>query len=251
MATSGSVRKPRAWFNGYEILSCQVVLSRYAQPGMFVATMAVDAPDNPGAAYWASYTGSGTVTGDNGDGSGTTTLITGKVDSVLIEFETRKVTVSGRDKVGELIDTRSDVDYQDQTSEQIVSEIAGLHGLGFKSDGGGVAGMAGKTFNEQNHNFITDFQNDWDAIQQLAKQDGKHAYVIKDILYYESRQSSAGGVLAISYTPPTPQSYASGNFMRLHCFRDSNSSEGIQGTVGSYHSNEKQPNTGEANFNAG
>jgi hypothetical protein len=240
------VRAPRAWFNGFNVLSVEVTQNRYSSASSYVARMAVDAPDNPGAGYWAGLAGgSATVTASNGDGSGSGTLITGSIDHVEIDFETRIVTVSGRDKTGSMLDQRSDVDYANQQPESIVGKIAGLHGLGF-SGGGGGGGMAGKTYDHQNFNFLTDWQNDWDAVQQLAQVAGAHAYVSGNQLFFETSPSATGGGFTVTYEPPSPEGYASGNFLRLHCMKDVNNAQGFNSKVGSYPTNDKEPKIGSA-----
>ena len=247
MAVTGIVRQPRAFFNGLSILECEVVLTRYAQASTFVVKMALDAPDNPGAAYWANSTNlSATVTGENGDGSGSQTLIDGTVDNVQIEFETRTVTVSGRNAIGKMADARSDAKKDNHTPEQIVQKIAGKYGLGFQSNGGG-SGMAGKTFDHQTYTYGSDWQTDWDVVQQMAQIAGKQAYVVKNTLYFESKNSSSGS-FAIHYTPPTQESYASSNSVRIHCIRDANNAGGFDGKVGSYPSNDKTPSVGSSSF---
>ncbi len=238
------VRQPRAWFNGFEVKMAEVTQTRYTSASSYIAEMALDAPDNPGAAYWAGLTGGGaTVTADNGDGSGSQTLITGSIDQVQIDFDTRIVTVTGRDKTGSMLDARSDVDYANKSPQDIASEIAGLHGLGLQGSGGG--GMAGKTYDHQNFNFLTDWQNDWDAVQQVAHIAGVRAFVIGDSLHFESTATTSGS-FEVNYTPPSPGDYASGNFMRLSCIKHTNDAGGFNSKVGSYHANDKEPHIGDS-----
>jgi hypothetical protein len=245
MRISGQVRQPRAWLNGITLLTCHVNLTRHQSASEAEATMALDDPSNPGAQYWSSATGiAATITATNGDGSGEGTIFQGQVDKVHVDFHTRIVEVHCLDNTMNLTTTRSDENFANQTPAGIVSQLAGQAGLGLSGGGGGAGGMAGKTFDQQNYAFNSDYESAWDVIVDMAKRTGNVAFVNGNTLFFGPPGSTEGSV-TINYVPPTPESYASGNFMTLRCSRDVSLSGGVNSLVTSWMSNQKQPASGQ------
>jgi hypothetical protein len=241
---NGSVRQPRAWLSldsgQVTLISCEVVVGRLAIAGEFTAVMALDDPSNPGAAFWASaapIAASIVATNDVASG-GTKTLISGSIIHVDVCFDQRTVTVIGQDMTEKLISARIDQNNQNQTISDVVSQVAGSEGFGLNIDSAGD--MAGKTWDLQNYSYLTDVMSKWDVIQELARQAGKVAFVSGNTLNFVDPYSTSGGSYALSYTPPTPQTYATGNFMTLHCKRDIQFSEGVQALSDTHHTYKKE-----------
>jgi hypothetical protein len=245
MPTTGAVRQPRAWLNGINLLTCHVQLTRWQSASEFTATMALDDPSNPGAEYWSSASPiQATITATNGDGSGEGTLIIGWVDKVHVDFHTRIVEVHGLDRTMEMTTTRSDENFANQPTSGVVAQIAAQHG--FVPNITSTSDMAGKTFDFQNYAFNSDNGSEWDVLVSMAQRDGNVVFVSGNNLYYEPPGSTNGGGVTINYVPPTPQSYASGNFVALRCTRDVPISEGVSTLVPSWQTNQKQPSVGQS-----
>ena len=85
-----------------------------------------------------------------------------------VDFDTRTVTALMVDG-SRFIDNRSDASWNNQTTDQIVQQLAAKHGIPVQADPGS---MAGTTYDGQNYTFLSDLQSDWDVIHELAKQDG-------------------------------------------------------------------------------
>jgi hypothetical protein len=245
MPISGQVRQPRAWLNGINLLTCHVSLTRHQSASEAHATMALDDPSNPGAQYWSSATGiAATITATNGDGSGEGTIFQGQVDKVHVDFHTRIVEVHCLDATMQLTTTRSDENFANQTPAGVVSQLAGQAGLGLSGGGGGGGGLAGKTFDQQTYAFNSDYESAWDVIVDMAKRTGNVAFVNGNTLFFGPPGSTQGSV-SITYVPPTPESYASGNFMTLRCTRDVSLSAGVNSLVTSWPTNQKTPSVGQ------
>jgi hypothetical protein len=244
MVDPGKVRQPRAWLNGITLMSCVVYLTRHQSASEFTATMALDDASNPGAAYWSNTAPiPATITATNGDGSGQGTLIIGAVDKVNIDFVHRIVEVHGLDRTSELLNTRSDQKWTDMSPSDIVSQIAGKHGLTPHVDS--TSDKAGKTFDFQQYAFNSDIENDWDVLVSLAEREGKVVYIFGNDLYFTTPGSTMGGTYTAHYTPPSKSTFGTGNFMELKCIRDVQIGEGFDAKVTSWHTNKKVPFVGD------
>jgi hypothetical protein len=244
MAETGILRHPTATFNGIIILECEVIQlgSQGDGTSTFEVVMALDDPTNPGASYWAGAQGiSGSISGDNGDGSGSNVLITGDVDYIIIDFGPRTVRVHGRGKEGKLADTRNDQNYVNQSIASVLSQVAGKAGLGLTTTAPNVGNMAGHTYDKQNYNFITDKENNWDTIQNLAEQAAGRAFVFGSSLFVMAPGTGMGSYL-VTYVPPTPESYDESNAVRIICRHDTTVS-GAEITATSTHSHDKETYT--------
>ena len=121
-------------------------------------------------------------------------LIEGDTDTIALDFVSRTVHLEGRDRAASLIDTRSDYEFQNRTTTEIVSEIAQRHGLAAQLSQ--QAELSGRQFQDvaslsSIHRFSR-LISDWDIVVELARQTGNTAYVHGNTLYFGStRQSSA------------------------------------------------------------
>jgi phage protein D len=246
-----TVRRPRAWLvigNGTPInlLECEVHLVRLGQASTFSVSMALDDPTAPDESIWATQSGklpaSILATNDDAGESASTAveLISGAVDKAEVDYRQRTVHVSGRDLVGSMIDTRNDQKYPNTPTAEVVSQIAGKHGLQFFTDGG--TNMAGTTYDGQDYAYNTDEQNDWDTVHQCAHQDGKVCFVNGNTLYYVSPGSVVGSSYLINYAAPTAESYETGNAIDLKVTNDLGLGVANAG-VASWSQYTKQPNT--------
>lgn len=247
MPIEGRTRQPRAWLNGITLLKCTVYQTRQSSASEFTADMALDDPSNPGPSFWScSSSIEASITATNGDGTGEGTLINGKIDHVNIDWDLRIVSVHGRDRTADMLDARMQEGLPNKTYAEILGEIAGKHGLSLHLDGGGD--MAGKTFNFQEYQFQADVENEWDVVQHIAQLLGKQAHVFGNNLYVTTPGSTDSGTYVIQYTPPTPQSYAVGNFITLKTSVDLSIAEGGNSTASTHHTNAKESFTSDQGY---
>lgn len=241
---TGTVRQPRAWVSCgggmVNVIECTVTLVRSSGSGShYEATMALDEASNPGAAFWSSGSLTASIIGTNGDG-GTSTLITGPVIEVEVDFYERVVRIQGTDNTQSAATTRTDQNYTNQQTTDVVNQIAARHGWTVQSDGGGS--MAGRTFDGQNYSYITNNDSDWDAIQACAAQDGKIAFLDgQNTLYYITPGDLNNGTYEVVYTPPTPETYETSNVIKLVCHRDPEIDGGVTAQVTSWDTRQQQP----------
>lgn len=171
-------------------------------------------------------------------------LFTGSVDHLDCDFSNRTMSIDARDKSKGPIEAKTTEDFRNKTPEQIVSEIAGRHGL--KPVVRGASGqLAGKIF-QIDHVLLTDHISEWTLVQQLADREGKVAFVTKDELHYEDLDSGMNGNIKVVYVPPTDFNHAVGNFMTLRCSRDFQLAKGGEVNVNSWHSKKKKAFNGRS-----
>jgi hypothetical protein len=255
MPVTGHVRQPRAWLNcgggNINLLRAVVYQTRGFVVSEFTADMALDDATNPGASFWSCTAPiNASLIATNGDGSsGTVSLINGKIDRVNIDWDQRIVSVHGRDRAGELLDQKMQEGLPNKTYAQVLEEIAKNHNLTLHLNGGG--GMAGKTFNFQEYQFQADNENEMDVVHDLAERLGMHVHIFGNDMYVEPPGTTDGGTYAIAYTPPTPLSYAVGNFIKLRTQADVAIAEGGSSSAASHHTNSKESFTSKETFLGG
>ena len=145
------------------------------------------------------------------DGVADTLMFDGYVDRVVINFEKQMVQLDGRDKVKKLIDKKSRKGFLNQTPDQVVKTLASNGGLSVQSDG--ISTKAGKIYKQDHNAFLHDV-SDWSMICRLADHFGLSAYATLGTIYLKTMPESLP-VFTINYAPPTPGSYASGNFIQM------------------------------------
>lgn len=209
-------------------------LTRHQAASTFNATMALDDPSNPGAAFWGSAAPIPATIAATNDASGSTTgnvsglvqLIIGQIDQVSVDFHDRKVYVHGLDRTAEMIQTRSDQKWPSATPTSIVEDIAGRHGLNPIVDS--TSDQAGKTYDSQEYAHLSDYENEWDVLTSLAEREGKVVYVSGNDLHFTKPGNTTGSSYDVTYEPPvlntspvSGHTNASGaGFVTLKCARD-------------------------------
>lgn len=111
------------------LVSLQVVAGGYFLAGRFQAAFALGAAFGFGADYFAALTNQSVLIEAAQDGLGFTLLLTGRVDTVRIDFKNKLAVIGGRDLTGVLIDAEIAESFVNQTASQIASTIAARHGL--------------------------------------------------------------------------------------------------------------------------
>ena len=264
MAENGIARQPRAWLlignDTINIMAFEARLIQSAgQQSTAEITMAVDDPTNPGAQFW-SQGGliPASLIATNGDAQKTTaTILTGYIDYATVDFGTRTVTAQMSDKGRPLLDTRSDASWTNQTTSQIVTQLASQAGLQVVA---GPGSMAGDVDAQGNTVFNSDLETPWDVIQTLAHQDGYVAFVVGNTLYYVAPGTAVSSTYAIHYRPPQigrevssqteagigTDDYDAGNMEKLNCIHNFDLGQGVQYGVMSWKQSDNQAYTAMA-----
>jgi hypothetical protein len=231
MATdTGTLRQPRAWLDiggvgNVNLLEVEVTQSGGIANSTCEGKIALDDPTSPDAMWWSETDPASikaTVWVDNGDGTGSNWLIQAKMTKIDIDFGPRVVKFEGEGSFwSDALQTRSDANYPNMTIRSLITQLAGQSGMGVVVGSGDSSGLdqpAGRTYDKQNYNFLTDMENVGDAIQQLANQAGLRAFVHGNNLYLAPRGASFGNDYQIQYEPPgADEAYDQANATQICC----------------------------------
>lgn len=236
---SGYLRKPRCWVsaNGVQIpvLECTVKFTTTQASDTFSASFPMNAV-GVSVPFWAN---TGTIpisivaTNDVSQG-GSVTLYTGNVDKVAVYWAERYIFIEGQDPSSVFKSTLVRQNFKNQTHAQIVKKIAGDQGFSANVDDDGK--KAGKKY-ISDYDEITSQQSQWTLLAQLAERAGKVLFFKNNTVYFKDPQNINQGAKGITvvYTPPSPQQYATGNFVDLITERHCELSGEITSTTTSFH----------------
>lgn len=218
--TNGVVRRPRAFVNGMAPIECEVTQTTHKRGDTFHATLALDGPGGLGESYWADSSPiSVTVTATNDFlGGGMATLFVGDVDNATINFSNRTVHISGRDKTAKLLETKTTEKWQNKTTPEIVQDIAGRVGLSADVSVKN-ADKVGLQYKDD-YNRISDQDVLYNVLTRLAQREGCVMFVKQGRLVFKPADELGGGGYTLIYTRPTPESFATGNFIKLTATRN-------------------------------
>jgi phage protein D len=217
---TGFVRQPRCLINGIVPIECSVHVSQHQSADTFAAQIAADAPDGMGVSFWANTLPIPVTVMATNDiaGGGLTQMFTGNVDRVEIEWETRIVSISGRDMTSTLHDGKTNEKWLNKQPQDIIQDLAGRVGLGVQFSSGS-SDRAGLKFKDD-YNRISELDSYWNVIVRLAKELGCIAYVKGNTLIVAPWNAGQGGTYNVFYQGPTPASPAMGTVLKLHTARD-------------------------------
>jgi phage protein D len=230
--TTGYVRSPRCIVQTdagmFAPESCEVTVSQHQSADTFSAKIALDDPSGLDESYWADTAPINvTVLATNDiNSAGLTQMFIGVADKIEIDFESRMVHVSGRDKTAKMIDAKTNEKWLNKQPNDIITDLAGRVGLSVNFSGQ-ATDRAGLKFN-QDYNRISELDSNWNVIVRLARQMGCIAFVKGNVLQVQPIDGGTGGNYTIQYQKPTSSSYAQANFVKLTCHRDLNLAKKIK-----------------------
>ena len=244
-----TVRAPRAQvlING-AVMQGLVGISVNLTNNFEAATFTIDANIEPGYAQnesWWSNQAKVTAQIQIGYLSGAsvawTTILSGVVDAYDIDFDSRAINLTGRDLAAQLIDTKTAQTYANQTSSEIVTQLAQAAGLTpvvtpTKTPVGRYyqidhARMSLGAF----HSDITQ----WDLCIYLAQQEGFDLFVSGTSLYFQPPGTSSNAY-NISWQLGEDNIPIS-NVMALRGHHALTLAKGVSVTIKSWHSGLKRP----------
>lgn len=219
------------------LVTFDVSQTRSANSDSFSATLAMTAcPPGRQAAFWAG-TGEVPVQIKVSIGLGFHELFDGILDAVDLNFADRSIRIKGRDKSKKPIENKRNKSWRNRTASEIISELAGEHGLQPVMDA--TSDQYGKTY-ENDFVAIADQPSDWSLMQYIADREGKVCYVRGNKLFFGEIDNITYGALMVHYVPPTPAMHASGNFIQLACTRNVQAGKPTEVEVKSWNSKEKK-----------
>jgi phage protein D len=219
---SGSSRQPRAYLkiDGVDCIPIEVNVSMTAERNAdnFGATLPLVAPfDEQYFSDTSPIPIEVIMTNDQTVGEWVQ-MFTGFCDVPRINFSTRRVILTGRDKTSLLIETKTSEKWLNKTTTDIVNEIASRVGL--TADISLTSpDKVGLTYKDD-YNRISNQDVLFNVLTVLAEREGCAVFVRGDRLIFKPADQMNGGVITVAYQAPTKASYANGTFMNLEVSRN-------------------------------
>lgn len=245
-----TVRKARCWvmINGIMIPAMKTHVTRKSKRSAdtFSADLSVTKTEvyGMGLAEWADFQPTD-VQIINGMTSGEQiSMVTGQIDTPLINWTDMTVAISGRDKSASLIEKRSSKKYPNNKVSDVVSAIAQAHGLTAvvsSSDN-----LAGKVYNKDTTHLVI-HKTDFEAMSDLAESVGFRWYVDGTNLVFEPKDSVTNTYIAEWFPPGTQQAYTVATITDLKTFRNMTAAKPHTVSVKSWHHEKKQQFLGQKN----
>lgn len=172
-----------------------------------------------------------------------TQLFSGNVDLAEPCFDEQTFSISGRDAAAALTESQTSEKFLNQKPEEIVQKLAQRHGIEAVVDStdGTDAGKQLTT----DFDAISNRGSEWSFINKLADHYGMIAYMTGGKLYFKKYNETLP-LYQIRYTPPTPESYANGNFIRFSAARNFILGKPIKHNVHSHNHHRKEVITATA-----
>ena len=145
-----------------------------------------------------------------------TKVFDGNVDHVSVSFDQGTFEITGRDKCAPLMESQTSEKFVNQKPDKIVKTLASRHGV--KCDCDTADTDAGKMFSTD-ADAISNRGSEWSYINHLADHYGMVSYMTGGTLYWKKYDEKLP-VYQLKYSPPTPEQYATGNFMKLKASRN-------------------------------
>lgn len=211
------VRRPRGWLsvNGarVEVASLEVHLGREANANTFHAEFPMTGlPAGLDVRFWCDAEQI-EVQAIINDGGGGAPLFIGTVTQVRPDWDKRTLDVNGHDKTKKMMERKSlSETFKNKKAKDIIEEVAKRHGLKVKFSGD--TQKAGRIYDIDTVHHPRELP-DWDLLHSVADAEGLSVILDGDTLYVEPEGSGSSGMLDITYDPPTPASYARGDFITL------------------------------------
>ncbi|HEY0123856.1 MAG TPA: hypothetical protein VGC14_19250 [Rhizobium sp.] len=155
----------------------------------FMLTFAMGPPPLCDIAFWSSlssaYIEIGAVMHDEPVAQD---LISGMIDTALLDPVRRTIAVEGRDLSASLIDAYRQQDFVNQTASEVVSTIALYHGLipVVAATSGNVGRYYGDGYTRLSLGQFSRLRSDWDLVVQLARENGCDVFVQGRSLFFQS-----------------------------------------------------------------
>lgn len=152
-------------------------------------------------AFWSSTTSAYVEIDIGGDfGFPQQSLITGSVDTVLIDPICRTVAIEGRDLSASLIDGYRQQDFVNQTASEVVAQVARSHNLipMITPTSESVGRYYGDGYTRLSLGQFSRIRSDWDLVVELARENGFDAFVQGRMLFFQPANSSLSGLVHLA-----------------------------------------------------
>lgn len=163
-------------------------------------------------------------------------VIKGDIEQVTCDFAQGTVHFTGKDKTAALINEKTTEKFLNKKSTEIVKELAGRAGVDVKVTESTL--KAGKLY-QIDFNKITDHVSMWTAINEMADKEGYDVFMKDGVLQFVDENDDEGEI-QIDFRAPTPEQFATGNFVHLRVARNLNLSKPHKVRVQSWDSKKKE-----------
>lgn len=174
------------------VLHASIVTSNCFSSDSFAVTFAIGQPPLATLGFWTSLS-AGYVEIAIGlqDGLTSQSLITGMIDSIVIDPVQHTAAIEGRDLSSSLIDSYRQQDFVNQTAAEVVSAIAQNHGLtaAVTPTIGSVGRYYGDGYTQLSLGQFSRLRSDWDLIVQLARENSFDVFVQGTTLFFQPPSS--------------------------------------------------------------
>ncbi|WP_428486733.1 hypothetical protein [Rhodopila sp.] len=154
------------------VLQAAITTNNYYSSGSFSLTLAIGPSPLKSTAWWSEL-GAALVNISYIDEKldDLSEVITGRIDTVVLNPVYRTVSVEGRDLSAGLIDSYVQQDFVNQTASEILSTLAGRCGLAVEVSPtpGNVGRFFGDGYTKLSLGQFSDLRSNWDLVVQLAR----------------------------------------------------------------------------------
>ena len=119
-------------------------------------------------------------------------LISGMIDTLILDPIKCTVAIEGRDLSASMIDGYRQQDFVNQTASEVVSTIAAFHGLipMVTATPGAVGRYYGDGYTRLSLGQFSRLRSDWDLVVQLARENSFDVFVQSETLYFQPGSTS-------------------------------------------------------------
>ena len=177
--------------NGYPIhglLHASIFSSNCFSSDSYIVTLAMGLFPLGDIAFWSELTAAYikltvTIQGDQISQD----LISGMIDTVIVDPIQGTVIIEGRDLSSTLIDAYRQQDFVNQTASEVVSTIASQHGLrsAVTTTYGSVGRYYGDGYTRLSLGQFSRIRSDWDLVVQLARENSFDVFVNGQTLFFQ------------------------------------------------------------------
>lgn len=200
----------RAIANGTVVngpLSFDISQNSHFHADTFTAEFAIGGDSQFGIAFWGSQVELDLdIQASIDNGQTWTSLIYGQVDRIQIHQDHQVCSVTGRDLSARLIDAKTQMAYQNQTSSQVATSLANAAGLAADVQDTGT--LIGRYYS-QDHDHVTSNQftrttTEWDLLVYLAQREQFNVWVTGTTLHFKSGPQLGDDPWMVVWSETTP-----------------------------------------------
>lgn len=218
-------------------ISWEVANNGFFQADTFGCELPMSAlPFGQSAAFLADQTSIAVEIRLSVDGTNPTSLITGAVDDLDIDWPQQTLSLTGRDYSSQLIETKTSLTWRNQVSSAIVQQLAAAHGLTANAHASST--YVGRYY-ETDHDKLGDDVTEWSLVQYLAQKEGYYAWVSGSTLNFQPLGAAQGSPLQVQWKPAGAGTAAQAPLVSLKTSRKLMLAKGVKVIVWSWNHKKK------------